>query len=288
MPARFTGQLMDEYGPLAGKARVLRPRDICLIPRTAGYRSQQVLKLCVSDKVATERYVVLDAKNHFVAPVERGLFAAPDGRARISTTSYESHALRPQLEHVLQYLGLNPRPYVQRFATTVPPFVLDRAVVRSLIDGIERRSGRSFPEEFVANGLTEFFLYAGWIIASGGSLDDVYELRLEPRPYIWRATANREGVERAIRGATNAGGAMFAVHRLALARLDAGSARALSEFWSSRQLFSSPGEAERFIADYSRFLRRVTRRDGLRELPHRATRLPGYLRHKLGARSTPA
>jgi len=283
MPARFTQQLLDAYGPLSERVRVLRPRDICALPRTAGYRSQQILKLCVADQISSPRYVVLDAKNHFVAPVERDLFEAPDGRARISTTSYGSHALRPQLEHVFQYLGLDATPYLESFATTVPPFVLDKDVVRSLIDGIERRSGRTFPEEFVAHRLTEFFLYAGWIVASAGSLDDNYELQQQRRPYIWLSTANREGVERAIRAATDAGAAVFAVHRLALARLDGDSAHALAKFWASRRLFSSPANAERFVCGYRTFHRHVVRRERWRQLPQRATRVPRYLGKKLGA-----
>jgi len=281
MPARIREQVLGEYGPLSAKVRILRPRDICPIPRTVGYRSQQVLKLSVAGNISTERYVVLDAKNHFVAAVGRGLFEAPDGRARLGTNSYESHRLRPRLEHALQYLGLNPRAYVQQFTTTVPPFVFVTAVVKSMIDDIERRSGRSFPREFDANALTEFFLYAAWIVANDGSLDDIYELQPASQPYVWAKTADRDGVERAIQAATDARSAVFAVHRLALSRLDADSARALSDFWVSRGLFSTRGEAERFIVEFSRAYQRAELHARVRDLPRRARGLPRYLRRKL-------
>ena len=280
MPEKIRTQVLDEYGPLSAKVRILRPRDICSIPRTVGYRSQQVLKLCVASKVSTERYVILDAKNHFVAEVEPGLFEAPDGRARLGTNSYLAHGLRPRLEHVLQYLGLNPATYVPQFATTVPPFVFATAVVTSLIDDIERRSGRSFPREFVVNALTEFFLYAGWIIAKSGSLDDIYELRPASLPYIWADNADREGVERAIRAATDARAAVFAVHRLALSRLDAESARALSDFWVSRRLFATCVEADQFIVEFSCAYQRADMHARVRDLPRRARGLPRYLRRK--------
>jgi Family of unknown function (DUF6492) len=281
MPARVRHRLLDEYGPLSAKVRVVRPRDICVMPRTVGYRSQQVLKLCVASKVSTERYVVLDAKNHFVAAVDRGLFEAPDGRARVGFHSYKSHRLRPRLEHVLKYLGLNPSTYVQQFTLTVPPFVFDTAVVRSLIDDIERRSGRSFPQEFVASSLTEFFLYAGWIIANNGSLDGVYELQRVTRPYVWPRAANRDGVERAIRVATDTRSAVFAVHRKALGRLDAESTRALSDFWVSRQLFSTRSEAERFISEFSHAFQRAVLHARVRDLPRRARGFPNHVRSKL-------
>ena len=289
MPPRVMEQLLDEYGPLSAKVRVLRPRDICLMPPTAGYTAQQVLKLCVAARVSPDRYVVLDAKNHFVAPVVRELFEAPDGRARVSTTDYASHAQRPQLVHVLEYLGLDPEASVEQFtATTVPPFVFATSVVTSMIDDIERRSGRSFPQEFVANRLTEFFLYMGWIIATNGSLDEIYELRPASRPYVWPKTANRDGVERAIRNATDTRAAVFAVHRIALARLDARSAAALSDFWVCKRLFSTRDDAERFIAEYARAYRRALWRARVRDLPRRATRLPEYLRRKLMRADDPA
>jgi hypothetical protein len=281
MSARVREHVMAEYGPLSAKVRILRPRDICSMPRMVGYRSQQVLKLCVANHVATEHFVILDAKNHFVATIERGLFEAPDGRARLGTNSYVSHRLRPRLEHALRYVGLNPGAYVQQFTTTVPPFVFVTAVVKSMIDDIERNSGRSFPREFDANALTEFFLYASWIVAHNGSLDDFYELQPASRPYIWAKAADLEGVERAIQAATDARSAVFAVHRLALSRLDAESAAALSDFWVSRGLFPTVGEAERFITEFSRAYQRAELHARLRDLPRKASGLPRYLRRKL-------
>jgi len=269
MPARFRQQLCKEYGPLAAKLRVLRPGAICAVPRIAGYRSQQILKLCVADEIATPRYIVLDAKNHFIAPVERSLFEAPDGRARISTTNYELHALRPGFEHVMRYLGVDPKPHLRHFATAVPPIVLDRATVRSLIADIEQRSGRGFADEFVASGLLEFFLYTGWITARRGSLDALYELRSTRRPYIWRGNANPDGVTRAIRASNDSKAEVFAVHRLALAGLDAESTEAVCKFWTEHGLFATSAEAQRFVADYRRSFRRASRRAQIRKLSNR-------------------
>ena len=86
-----THALRSMLGVHAGHLRVLRPDDICQVPRTIGWRSQQVLKLCVAGLITTDSYVVLDAKNHFIAPVARDFFVAPDGRARVAACGFESH-----------------------------------------------------------------------------------------------------------------------------------------------------------------------------------------------------
>src|SRR5262249_23294214 len=155
--------------------RILRGGDICAVPGTIGWTAQQVLKLSVADQLSTEHYVVLDAKNHFIDRAGSSLFVASDGRARATVHGYKNHSLRPMFEHVLAYLGLDPNDYLERFTGTITPFTLDTALVRTMMQDIERSRGRPFADEFVANDLTEFFLYSGWLVANGRSLDQVYE-----------------------------------------------------------------------------------------------------------------
>ena len=269
MPADARRALGAEYGRVADRLRVLRPDDVRRVPATTGWRSQQVLKLCVADLVSSERYVVLDAKNHFVAPLEPGHFQAPDGRPRGTAYGYAEHPLRPSLERVLRYLGLDPADHLHRFTATVTPFVLDTGTVRSVVRGVESRSGRDFADEFVAQELTEFFLYAGWIVARGDSLDEVYDLGQPSSPTVWPRSADEAGVAAAVRAAQERRAPVFAVHRRALAALDAPSAAALAAFWAGRGLFGSPQAAEAFVADFQREHARLSRQQRLRELPRR-------------------
>ena len=160
-------RLLAEYGPLAPLVRFLRPADICDVPATTGWRSQQVFKLAVAGQLTSQRYVVLDAKNHFVAVPDLGYFEAPDGRARVNTYGYENHPLRPAFENVMKYLSLDPKAYLDRFTATVTPFVMDVPLVKAMMADIAQRGGTSFAKEFVANDLLEFFLYSGWIIHYG-------------------------------------------------------------------------------------------------------------------------
>jgi hypothetical protein len=250
-------RLLDEYGELAGRVRVLRPDEIVQVPDAIGWLRQQVLKLSVSQTVETPHYVVLDAKNHLVKAPSIGFFLSPDGRSRVHAHPFTNHSLRGHLERVLAYLGLPPELYVDQFTSTVTPFVFDTALVRTMIGAIESGSGRPFAEEFVAHQLTEFFLYSGWIAASGRAWDSVFELHRTSCPVVWPGTADRAGVRAAITQATDGQCPFFAVHRRALTKVDRRAARDVAAFWTELGLFDSDTAALRFIWAFRfTFLRR--------------------------------
>jgi len=280
MPPELTRQLLEDYGPLATQVTILRPDRISPVTGAVGWRSQQVLKLCVAELITNDRYLVLDAKNHFVRPLRREFVAAPDGRSRVTAYSYRTHRLRPDLEHVLSYLGLDPAPYIDRFTATVTPFVLDTGTVRAMTADIAGRAGREFGQEFAANDLTEFFLYSGWIAAGGRELSEVFDLQDVACPVIWPKAANVAGVQAAIASEAERQTPVFAVHRRALAQLDPAGAAALAEFWTERGLFGSLPEAGRFIADFQQGYRRELRRQQVRDLPVKVRSLPRKLKRR--------
>ncbi|HEY8590570.1 MAG TPA: DUF6492 family protein [Naasia sp.] len=281
MPQSERAALMDEYGRLAPRVTVLRPDEVCRTPRGVGWSVQQVLKLAVAARVRTAAYLVLDAKNHFVAPLPTDFFSTADGRLRIPAYSFERHPLRRDLERVLAYLGLDPAPHVARFTATVTPFVLDTGRVRALIADVEARSGRSFAAEFLAHDLTEFFLYSGWIVARGDRLDDVFDLSLPQLPVVWPRAATGEGVRAAVELAEQRKSPLFAVHRRALATLTDEGIGALSVYWTSSGLFGSPEEATAFIADFRRASEVETRAQARRDLPAKLLSAPRKLRRRL-------
>jgi succinoglycan biosynthesis protein ExoM len=291
IPAAVLAELRREYAHLAGRVQFVRPDEVCRVPAAGGWRSQQVLKLCISDRVATRHYVVLDAKNHFVATPDAGFFESADGRPTANAYSFETHPLRPELERTLTYLGLEPDDHVGRFTATVTPFVLDTTVVRELIAGLEAREGRPFPDVFVEQQLTEFFLYAGWIVARGTPLDEFFELHQQFCPIVWPGKADTAGVEKAVDEARERRTPLFAVHRRALIKLDAPATTALAGYWASVGLFSDQRAAEQFVQTFVTRYAQVNRRRKLREarlrtgsaLRRRARRLlprksPGSLR----------
>lgn len=108
LSSRRKKRLLIEYGHLENFVRFFDSREISQVSQAHGYDRQQVLKLMVSLIIESERYVVLDAKNHLVFTLERSFLEAPDGRACINIHDYTQDILRPHLERVLAYLNVDP------------------------------------------------------------------------------------------------------------------------------------------------------------------------------------
>lgn len=292
MPDGVRRELLASYGALASRVRILRPEDIDAVPASMGWRSQQVLKLAIADQVPTARYVVLDAKNHLVAPLGEDYLIAPDGRARLRAYSFEAHPLRRDLEQVLRYVGLDPAAHIGRFTATVTPFIFETDRVRAMIADVEHTSGRNFAHEFVREGLTEFFLYAAWIIAQGEDMAQVYDLHEDGSPTVWPRGASPEGVARTLGEAAEGRSPFLTVHRRAFPLFDDASRRLLARFWAERALFPSEEDANGFLVSYARHVDRAARTQRLRELPKKALSIPRKTRNRLrrltGTRQNPS
>ncbi len=284
MPAPLVRRLLEDYGPHASHVSILRSDDITKVRGAVGWRTQQVLKLLVATRLRAERFVLLDAKNHFVGQWSPSLFEAPDGRMLVGMSAYDTHPLRRDLEHVLRYLHIDPAQHVGSFTSTVTPFVLSTALVRELITEIEASSGRSFTREFVKNDLTEFFVYAGWLLNHSPSLMEVYATGLKVGPTVWPRGATVAGVTSAIEAVTAGGHPMFAVHRMALSRLDADAAALLAAFWAERGLFDSLDAATSFVREFPAMLAREQRAQKRADLPSRVWSAPRAIRRKIAAK----
>lgn len=263
-------RLVQAYGPHADRVEVLRPDQVARVPAAVGWRTQQVLKLAVADLLGDERYVVLDAKNHFVATPRQADFETPDGRGTVTTYGYTDHPLRASLERVLRYAGLDPAPHLASFTATVTPFVLDAGLVRELMRDVSRRAGRPFATEFVRAELTEFFLYSAWLLAGGRRLEEVFEVHAGLTTTVWPRAADAAGVAAAVASVTGHGHPLFAVHRRALTGLDAAAREQLAAFWVDRGLSDTTADAARLLTDFAASAPVAERRQRRRELPLRA------------------
>jgi hypothetical protein len=268
----FVDRLRRAYGPFGDRLRVVRRAEVGSIPRGIGWYVQQVLKLQIVNHVETERYVVLDVKNLAVAPISADFFADPSGRPRGIAYTYESHPLRPGLERVLTYVGVDPAPYVERFTATVTPFVFDSATVRALIEWIEERSGRPFADEFMQRELLEFFLYSGYLVAQGAVLDEIFSLDRISCPTIWPRGANLASVRTAIEQVDIGGAPFVSVHRKALAVLDEAAVSELEAFWIRKGIFTDEAEFRDYLRDFRREFVREERLRKVRELESRGRR----------------
>ncbi len=243
-------RLLGEYAQWRDKVEIVRPDDVTALPPARGWIDQQVLKLAVFERIPTSHYLVLDAKNVWVRPTAVTEFVNPDGRARGGMHGYREHPLRATLERVLAYFEIDPELWLDSFPVTHTPFVLSTQVVSELTGSIAARSGRTFAEEFVAAGFTEFFLYAAWIIAAHGDLESHIDGVVIRSSTVWPRRRSVDHVRRALEEIAEFDAPFLAVHRTALARMDRKAVAALTEFWVARGLFPSVRKATAFVLAY--------------------------------------
>jgi hypothetical protein len=265
MRSRNTVALLREYGCAGSPVEVVTPKDLEITVDTWGDRGQQALKLAIADRIDTPRYVVLDAKNHLIAPLNGDWLEAPDGRLRRRVHSYVGHPREHGLRAVLAYFGLD-QSLIESFTASTTPFVMETATVRDLMRYVEERHATDFASAFVASEMTEFPLYTAWVMKGGCTIEQTYALDEPVLPALWPHMANGEGVRQVLELAGEHT-PFFSVHREALARLDSEGADILAAFWASRGLFVDSHAGAQFIAAYKRYHRRVALNRKLRRAP---------------------
>jgi hypothetical protein len=247
--AAWQDALRREYGLLADRVRFLDARDVATIPNaTAGWLSQQILKLMVARVLTTDRYVVLDAKNHLVCPMSLDFFEVR-GKLRSSCVNYEWHSMRQFLNRSIRYFGLVEQRVVSSFLPTITPFVLPTAMVRNLIDTIAERELDTFPRSFCRINTTEFMLFGGYLCTLVQGIEGVYDLSSRACPAIWQDTAARgaDAVESVIARVEGDRLPFFTVQRQAVPLLDRRSREAVASLWLRRHLFESVERGIQFL-----------------------------------------
>lgn len=239
--------LRRAYGPLADRLRLVRPEELTVLPPgTTGWVGQQVLKLMAHRVVPSTHYLVLDAKNHWIEPTGTHTFLNDDGRARGASHSFRSHPLAGNVVRVLEYLGVPPDGWLDHFPVTHTPVVLETAVAAHLTEELGARHEHGFAFEFTSQGLTEFPLYAGWIIATEGTLEKHIDGTVVRSTTIW-PTSTPAQVAAALAATEHQSSPFLAVHRRALARATPELASVLTEFWWRRGLFTSRWAGRAFV-----------------------------------------
>lgn len=239
--------LIALYGPLGKLVSFVSAQDLAAMPLSiGGWWRQQSAKLAVASKVATDRYVVLDAKNQLVFPLTRAFLEASDGRPKLNGYGFTDHPLRDALQRTLTYLDVDPGPAVASFSRTSTPFVMITAEAQAAQAFVEQKSGASFGQTFLDARLTEFFLYAGFLERTK-RLRTLYDFSQPHCAQIWGHSADEASCAKAVAQVSVAGACPFlAVHRVALANMDVIPRVIVGEFWMQRGLFKSVQDAVRF------------------------------------------
>jgi hypothetical protein len=249
---RWRADLLHQYGSLAQLVRFIPGADLAEMPSgAAGWWTQQVLKIKVAEVVRSERYVLLDAKNHLVKQLGRGFLETADGLPRVSGLTYVGHEMRDFLERALAYFGIDSAPHLDWFTRTGTPFTILTSEARELLRYVEDREGKPFASALLQKQLTEFFLYSAFL-QSKGTLKTLYDLTQPCCIQIWGHTANESDCAAAIREAESADRPFMSVHRNAIANMNEKGRAVVAEFWRARGLFPSVMDAIRFLRDPNR------------------------------------
>jgi len=238
--------LLNEYGSLSHLVEFVRAERLGNMPPVEGWWTQQVLKLLVAHIVETDRYVVLDAKNHLVSGLTRDFLETSLGKARINGYSYSQHPLREALERTLRYVGVDPAQYTEFFPRTTTPFTFLTGYVQDLISQVCEREGVLFPTAFITKKLTEFFLYSGFLV-SRGKLEETYDFSQPICPILWSHMATANDCLRAVEQAEDRTKPFFSIHRRTIAALDQEARKVIASFWHQRRLFDSDKSAISFL-----------------------------------------
>ena len=266
-------RLMLEYGALGHKVRFINRGDIAKVDdRTVkGWVTQQILKLRISELVNTERYLVLDAKNHLVNSLSISFLESSCGRANIHLRGYVDHPLRHSLENVLTYFNLETT-HVENFTQTVTPYLFYKKYVCNLINYVEKLEKTPFEKCFSEKDFTEFFLYYAYIVAVEKPPSEIYKSHQAVCPMVWKKTCDMVGCKAAIADAANKQLPFFSLHRSAVEYMDADSRALIAQFWKEQQLFSSTRNADRFLNQYKLKLKSYRVMDYLEKIPKRIAR----------------
>lgn len=234
-------QLLPCYGGLP--VTVLLASQVAdLPPDLGGWYTQQILKLLVSQHVGTQRYILLDAKNHFISACNQSVFEMPDGRIHTSPTDYTDHPLRPFLVNCCRYFEVPVALILSRFMPTITPFCMVTELVGQLIDTIQRREQQPFVTTFCRRHLTEFFLYSLYL-RTCGCLDQYYTFGTNLSTSLWRSSSNAHMQEWL--GAVST--ACLSIHRSSFQNMDDKTRHMLAGLWHLRELFATQQDALQFI-----------------------------------------
>jgi hypothetical protein len=239
--------LLHDYGYLADKIHFLDACEVAAIPENIeGWHSQQILKLMIARVVVSQRYIVLDAKNHLVFPLSSEFYENGD-RIRSTSMNYQALDFRPYLENSLRYFGIAEEAIFKPFLPTITPFILPTWVVNALTACIAQREQMPFPSAFQKLGTTEFFLFGGFLGSSPGGIGKLYDMSGPCCPVIWPQTAvdGRAAVDRVAARVERERLPFFSVHRRAFPLLDERSKQTIAGLWVRRHLFDDLEDALR-------------------------------------------
>lgn len=239
--------IIDEIQPsltwLASRVVLLSCKDFGFNTSQSGWRSQQAIKLLVSNYIKSTYYLMLDAKNHFVRNVFISDFFSTEGkpRARLKMLK-DSDKQKKWLANSYSFFGLKLPLGEIASGVTITPYVLVTSVVRELVETIQDM-GKNVADVFLSEKSgrpTEFFLYYAFISHKKLSYDQVYSCTMSPQSTIFSTYPRTDAQFKSIiENVSEPGCFMFAIHRARLSSLTVDQKMQVRNLWLSLNLLGA-------------------------------------------------
>lgn len=200
-----------------------------------GWAVQQAFKLAIARRATGAHLVILDAKNHFIRPVFRATFVAPDGRAR-TRLAVPSPKHRRWKALSSRRLGLEPRGLDDPALPTLTPFVVPREGLLASLEALEAQVGPV--ESFFARKRTEeseFAVINAVLSSRPGGLAAAFAPGLPPAANL-RPRLNDAKTEATLAAVERGEADMLSVHKRRLGRLSPPQRARLEAIWSKAGL----------------------------------------------------
>ncbi|MEQ1769196.1 MAG: DUF6492 family protein [Devosia sp.] len=234
------------YGRFTTRVIVMLGEELLAESLTgSGWHTQQVIKLEVARKISTPSYLVLDAKNHLVRPLDYVDLFAPDGRI------YASILGRTSMEEYLKFSLVATGAVYDDDASTAfsctTPSLLDTSIVMSLLAYLETNDvlPLSLIMRYPQQEATEFFLYFGHALATN-TFDARHTRRMKIDRTIWGDSEAEDNVS-LDQVSMDPTIKVMGLHRRGLLARDEGGLSQIATVLRDRALFSSTHRAIRFL-----------------------------------------
>ena len=270
--------ILPEYGGLASRVRIYSYFALTnnMRIKKLGWRSQQALKLLISQHIENPTYLILDSKNHFIRAVAAANFWQTDGRLKIAPTPIYKRFMNDYIQ-ARRYFGLPKIGRVNEGSVisgtkepawpAVTPFPVAAALVRKMIETLEQSQKKSFIEIFMKGPrVTEFYLLYAYLEAAYGGFVQFYAAAPRTSFPLMASTAGApKKVDDIIAKLAAPDVICFGVHRTVLQAKNPAILQSIATTWQRYGLVESEAEAQRFLvamplSGRDRFWHRIWRR----------------------------
>ncbi len=220
--------------------------------RHRGWQLQQAMKLASVRKCVSEFVVILDAKNHFLAPIGLLDFVSETGN---SLTYYEQIGdwQKRWFRDACKVIGIDPALADEtRYMPSMTPFVVRRGFLGEVLDRVEERAG---PVQVLfgtkRDEVTEFALIFAHCLACHGAIEPEFELGLEPAAFTVRGGA-AAFTDDVIAQVESGASKVFGLHSGSLNDLNEAQRERISALWVDRKLALDHSSAQDMLGAMER------------------------------------